>query len=136
MSVAANLRLLGLAALALSCSSGREAAAQKSAAQVARAIEVLRQAPNATKAEPLAALAKLPCAGQDVCQTRDSCRAAYALHVEALTLTAAAKQKLADDQPLEAAKLLNASDQKLKDADAKVTRCTELEGALRRRYEL
>jgi hypothetical protein len=56
--------------------------------------------------------------------------------VEALTLTAAAKQKLADDQPLEAAKLLNASDQKLKDADVKVSACTALEGALRRRYNL
>ena len=136
MSLAAELTWVGTATLALSCSSGQYAAEQKSAAQVARAIEVLRQAPNPAKAEPLAILAKLPCAGADVCRTRDGCRDAYALHVEAVTLTAAAKQKLADDQPAEAAKLLNASEQKLKDADAKVTTCTELEGALRRRYKL
>lgn len=136
MSLASQVRLVGVAVLALSCSPSQEAAAQKSAAQVARAIEVLRQAPNPAKAEPLAALAKLPCSGPDVCQTRDSCREAYALHVEAISLTAAAKQKLADDEPLEAAKLLNASDQKLKDADSRVATCTELEGALRRRYKL
>jgi hypothetical protein len=120
----------------VSCSSGQVAAEQKSAAQVARAIEVLRQAPNPAKAEPLALLSRLPCTGHDVCQTRDDCRAAYALHVEALTLTEAAKQKLADDQPLEAAKLLNASDEKLKAADSRITTCTQLEGALRRRYKL
>ena len=136
MSLSASLTWLCAAALVVSCSSGQAAAEQKSAAQVARAIEVLRQAPNPAKAEPLAALSKLPCTGHDVCQTRDNCRAAYALHVEALTLTAAAKQKLADDQPLEAAKLLNASDQKLKDADVQVSACTSLEGALRRRYNL
>jgi hypothetical protein len=136
LSLSATLTGLCAAALLVSCGSGQAAAEQKSAAQVARAIEVLRQAPNPAKAAPLALLSKLPCTGQDVCQTRDTCRAAYALHVEALTLTAVAKQKLADDQPLEAAKLLNASDEKLKAADSKVTTCTELEGALRRRHKL
>jgi hypothetical protein len=136
LNLASKVRPLGVAVLALSCSSSQEAAAQKSAAQVARAIEVLRQAPNPAKAAPLAALAKLPCSAPDVCQTRDRCREAYAVHVEAISLTGAAKQKLANDEPLEAAKLLNASDQKLKDADLRVTTCTELEGALRRRYNL
>lgn len=102
---------------------------------MARAVEVLRNAPNAAKAEPLAALAKLACTGAEVCAVRDACRDAYALHVEAVTLTAAAKQKLAD-KPLEAAKLLGSSEQKLKEADPRVSACSDREAALRRRYKL
>lgn len=130
------LSLAALVASLQACSSAEERAAQQSAAQVARAVEVLRSAPNASKGVPLAALAKLACSGADVCAARDACFSAYTVHVEAISLTAAAKQKLADDEPLEAAKLLNASEQKLKDADARVSACTDLEGALRRRYKL
>ena len=131
---------LGLAWLGivcgLGCSSGQDEAAQKSAAQVARAIELLRQAPNPAKTEPLANLAKLGCAAPDVCQTRDACTRAYTLHVDAVMLTAAAKQNLQDGKPTEAAKLLSASEQKLTDSSSQVTTCTTLEGALRRHYKL
>ena len=127
---------LALLGLTLACSSAEEQAAQRSAAQVARAIEVLRNAPNSAKAQPLATLARLGCTGADVCKTRDACTAAYTEHVDALTLTAAAKQKLTDGNNLEAAKLLSASEQKLANADAKVTACTDAEGSLRRRYKL
>jgi len=126
----------GLLGLALACSSAEEQAAQRSAAQVARAIEVLRNAPNSAKAEPLSTLAKLGCTGADVCKTRDACTGGYAMHVEALTLTAAAKQKLADGDAGDAAKLLNASEQKLAASAPKVTACTDLEASLRRRYKL
>lgn len=136
MSLAFKPALLGTCVLLAACRSSQQAAEQKSAAQIARAVEVLREAPNAAKAEPLAQLSKLPCSGADVCQTRDACSSAYTLHVDAVALTAAAKQKLGDDDPLAAAKLLNASEQKLKDADVKVTQCTDLEGALRRRHKL
>lgn len=136
MSLAFKLARLGACVLLAACRSSQQAAEQKSAAQIARAVEVLREAPNAAKAEPLAQLSKLPCSGVDVCQTRDACSSAYTLHVDAVALTAAAKQKLGDDDPLAAAKLLNASEQKLKDADVKVTQCTDLEGALRRRHKL
>jgi hypothetical protein len=125
-----------LLALCCACSSATEAAERKSAAQVARAIELLRQAPNAAKAAPLAQLAKLACQGSEVCATRDACRSAYAMHVEAVTLTSAAKQRLADGRPDEAAKILGAAEQKLADADVKVSACTDREGALRRRYKL
>jgi hypothetical protein len=56
--------------------------------------------------------------------------------VEALTLTQAAKQQLADGKPDEAAKILGAAEQKLGAADTKVSGCTDREGALRRRYKL
>ena len=132
----ASSQAAALLVLSCACSSAREAAEQQSAAQVARAVELLRQAPNAAKSAPLADLTRLACQGTEVCATRDACRSAYALHVEALTLTQAAKQQLADGKPDEAAKVLGAAEQKLADADTKVKACTDLEGALRRRYKL
>jgi hypothetical protein len=122
--------------LLLGCGSAEHAAEQKSAAQLARAIELLRQAPNEAKAAPLSALAQLPCTGAEVCATRAACSAAYGLHVEATSLTAAAKLLLADDKPAEAGRLLNSAQQKLADASAKVSDCTAREGALRRLYKL
>lgn len=109
---------------------------QQSAARVARAIEVLRNAPNEAKAVPLAALAELGCTGPDVCETRDACVSGYTLHVDAGTLTQRAKAQLSDGQPPEAAKLLFTAQQKLTEASRKVADCVEREGALRHRYKL
>lgn len=67
---------------------------------------------------------------------RDRCAAAYALHVDALALTQAAKQQLADDQGEAAAKLLGAAQQKLEQARAPIADCTDRAAALRRRYGL
>jgi hypothetical protein len=110
--------------------------AQQSAGRIARAIEVVRDAPNAGKATALSQLSKLACSGPDVCETRDACRAAYALHVEATTLTQAAKLKLSQGDSAEAAKLLGSSEQKLTEASPKVEACLTREAALRRRYKL
>jgi hypothetical protein len=131
-----KLALSSIIVLGAACRSQREVDERHSAARVTRAIEVLREAPNAAKAQPLANLAKLPCAGSDVCKTRDACSAAYAMHVEAVTLTQAAKQQLADGHASEAAKVLGAAERKLAQANLEVTTCTDLEGALRRRYKL
>ena len=120
----------------LACSSAREAEAKQSAGRVARAIEVVLNAPNAAKATALAELAKVSCGAPDICETRDICRSAYALHVEALTLTQAAKQQLDDGKSTEAAKLLGASEEKLTEASRRITDCAERDGALRRRYKL
>jgi hypothetical protein len=136
LSQAYKLALSSIIVLGVACRSQREVDEQQSAARVARAIELLREAPNSAKAGPLADLAKLACSGADPCKTRDACVSAYSMHVEAVTLTQAAKAKLADGAALESAKLLNAAEQKLADADAKVGKCTELEGGLRRRYKL
>jgi hypothetical protein len=127
---------IALSVLSVACGSGIDAEAQQSAGRVSRAIEVVRNAPNAGKGEALVALAKTPCKGLDVCETRDACQAAYALYVEATTLTAAAKQQLASGNSLDAAKLLGSSETKLSAASAQVTTCVEREGAMRRRYKL
>lgn len=128
--------LLAACCAALACSSSQDALAKQSAGRIARAIEVVRDAPNAGKATALAELGKLSCSGPDVCETRDTCQAAYALHVEATTLTRAAKLKLNEGDSVAAAKLLGASEQKLSDANGKVSSCIDRESALRRRYKL
>ena len=128
--------LLAAFCVPLACSSSQDALAKQSAGRIARAIEVVRDAPNAGKATALAELAKLSCSGPDVCETRDACQAAYALHVEATTLTQAAKLKLNEGDSAAAAKLLGASEQKLAEASPKVEACTTRESALRRRYKL
>ena len=134
-----TLRVLAAACVYLSALAGcgsKEAAAQQSAAQVARAVEVLREADNAKKGPALAALSALPCQGEGVCEARDACRTGYTEHVEAFTLTQAAKQLMTDGKAEEAANLLGSAEEKLLGAGRKVTSCTEREAALRRRYKL
>jgi hypothetical protein len=132
----------GLATLALAscgllaCSSARDAETQKSAAQVARAVEVLRNAPNEMKAGPLKDLAKVRCVGPDVCATSDACRSAYQLHVDALALTAGAKEQVAFRDNPRAGKLLVSAQQKLSEASVRVADCVEREAVLRHRYKL
>jgi hypothetical protein len=125
-----------IALLALGCDGAKELRAQQSAGGVLLALGVLREAPNPGKAKALSGLAQAPCNGEGVCEVRDACRAAYALHVEALALTAAAKQKLAQGQAQLAAELLAPAEEKLKVASAKIDDCNERAGALRRRYKL
>ena len=108
---------------------------RRSAADVVRAEEMLRSADNAQKARLLSALST-PCVGADSCETQRICRAAYQLHVEALGLTGAAKDKLGAGQGDEAARLLGSAEQKLKQAQLDVTACTEHAHELRRRYKL
>lgn len=120
----------------LGCSSSADPAEVKSAAQTARAVEVLRLAPNPAKAAALASLAALGCTGAEVCAARDACTAAYRLHVEGLSLTEAAKLQMADGKGEAAAGLLGAAEQKLGQAQALVASCTDREAALRRRFKL
>jgi hypothetical protein len=126
---------LAPALLVLACGPRVDPDAQQSAGRIARAVEQLRNAPNAGKPVALAALGKLSCTGSDVCETRDACAKAYTEHVDALSLTAAAKLKLESDGA-EAARLLGAAEQKLGQAALLVSLCTEREAALRRRYKL
>jgi hypothetical protein len=129
-------RLLLLAALALGCQAAEELRAKQSAGGVLLALKVLREAANENKARALSGLAQAPCTGQGVCEVRDACRSAYAVHVEGVTLTQAAKQKLSDGQALDAAKLLGSAEEKLKEAGPRVDDCTARAAALQRRYEL
>jgi len=103
---------------------------------VTRAVERLRSAANPAKSALLAELARIACSGPEVCETRDACAAAYALHVEGVGLTQAAKLQLTTGQDLEAAKVLGAAELKLREAASKVADCTDREASLRRRHRL
>lgn len=118
------------------CGSSPDPAELKSAAQTARAVEVLRLAPNPGKAAALTSLAALGCTGAEVCATRDACSAAYRVHVEGLNLTEAAKLQMGDGKGDAAAGLLAAAEQKVGQAQTLVASCTEREAALRRRFKL
>lgn len=118
------------------CSGSDDAAAKQSAAQVARGVEVLRNAANPAKAAALAPLVHADCSGPDVCETRDACATAYAQHVEGLALTEAAKLQLTTGKSLEASKLLGTAERKLGEAASKIADCTDREASLRRRYKL
>jgi len=129
--------LLLAACAALACGSSQpDIEAKQSAGRVAHAIEVVRDAPNARKATALAELAKVACSGPDVCETKNVCQSAYRLHVEATTLTQAAKLKLSAGDAAEAARLLGASERKLSAASPQVDACLTRESALRRHYKL
>jgi hypothetical protein len=130
-----GLLLLG-AASAFGCDGARELRTKQSAGGVLLALGVLREAPNPAKAKALTGLTQAPCSGEGVCEVRDACRAAYALHVEGLTLTAAAKQKLADGDAQLAAQLLTPAEEKLKAASAQIDDCILRAGELKRRYKL
>ena len=137
--MSAGLRLgcwLAAAALLLACDGAKELREKQSAGGVLMALQVLREAGNAEKAKALLGLSQAPCLGEGVCELREACRAAYALHVEGLTLTQAAKQQLSDGKALDAAKLLGSAEEKLKAAGPQVDDCTDRAGALRRRYKL
>jgi hypothetical protein len=127
---------LAASALLLACDGAKELREKQSAGGVLLALQVLREAGNAEKAKALTGLAQAPCLGEGVCELRDTCRVAYALHVEGLTLTQAAKQQLGDGKALDAAKLLGSAEEKLKAAGPKVDECTDRAGALKRRYKL
>jgi hypothetical protein len=88
------------------------------------------------KAGPLAELGRLDCVGVDVCAARDACRGAYQLHVDALALTAGAKEQAAIRDNPGAGKLLVSAEQKLNEANVRVADCVEREAALRHRYKL
>jgi hypothetical protein len=91
---------------------------------------------SAREAEAKQSLVKVACGSSDGCRARDVCHSAYALYVEALTLTQAAKQQLGDGKAADAAKLVGASEEKLTEASRSIADCTEREGALRLRYKL
>jgi hypothetical protein len=96
--------------------------------------ERLRGAANPDKAAALAELAAAACPNRSACAMRDTCAAAYTLHVDALKLTQAAKQRMQDGEGVQAASLLGAAEANLKQASLKVGQCTELTAKLRHDY--
>jgi hypothetical protein len=131
-----RVTVLALSALLVACGPDREAQAKQGAARVARAVELLRNAPNDAKHAPLEALSQLSCSTPDICQTRDVCQAAYTLHLDAIKLTRAAKLDAQEGKTEQATRLLMSAQSQLNDASKAVADCIERESVLRRAYKL
>ena len=131
----AKLGLLASFSLASLACNDAERRERESAADVAHAEQVLRDVDNSAKAHVLPMLSK-PCFGAAPCEAQRACRAAYALYVDGLALTRAAKQQLDDGKSTDAAKLLGSAEQKLSGASSQIADCTDRAAALRRQYAL
>ncbi len=129
-----KLALVGALVLVLGCDAEREQRLARDVARLCRAEEQLREAPNAAKAPLLAELRRAPCPEPPACAARDTCSAAYGLHVDALALTQVAKQNIVDGKNEQAAKLLAAAEAKLRDAQSRIETCTALIADLRRAH--
>lgn len=129
-------RALLTVCLAFACDSRsrEESRRQREVAQLCWVEDRIRNAPNAGKGAVLSELSRAPCPAPDACRMRDACVAAYALHVDALELTAAAKQLLSDHKDVEAAGILGAAEAKLKQAGPGIEQCTAASADLRRAY--
>jgi hypothetical protein len=118
------------------CSLGPSASQKAEAGQISRAIDVLREAPNAQKPELFAQLQKAACETPDLCALKQQCSAGYAMHLGGLSETARAKALLADggadaqvNQALEAAKAA------LTQAEPQIAQCADAQGAAHRKYK-
>jgi hypothetical protein len=127
---------LALSCCLLACPDSREAKVAGSAGQVARAIELVRNADNDAKRAPLAALGKVACGSPEVCAVRDVCVEAYKLHVDAVEMTQLAKEAAANGKTPRATLLLIEAQKKLSLSGPPVANCVEREGELRRRFKL
>ncbi|MCB9589074.1 MAG: hypothetical protein H6718_26915 [Polyangiaceae bacterium] len=103
------------------------------AASLSRAVDELREAPNADKASKLKALRALGCNHADTCGFRDQCADAYGEHVKGLEGIAKAK---AMDDPFMSASELKKAEEALKAAEEKTAACADRQGALVRQYRL
>lgn len=103
------------------------------AASLSRAVDDLRDAPNADKASKLKALRALGCNHGDTCGFRDQCAEAYAEHVKGVE--GIAKAKALEDPFMSAAELKKA-EESLESAGEKTAACADRQGALIREYRL
>jgi hypothetical protein len=125
--------------LVVAC-GGRERAAKAEAAGVVRAVAALRDAPNEAKSVLLPELERLRCTDAEVCELQRVCASAYQRHLGALAKTESVKRQLdAGSGAAQAgalAGILLEAERELERGRALGERCTELEGALRRRFQL
>ena len=118
------------------CSFGPSSTQKAEAGRISRAIDLLREAPNAKKPELFAALEKEPCETQDLCELKRSCLAGYAEHLSGLQQTANAKAALADGgSDTEIATLLETAKVALSHAKPDIARCADAQGAAQRKYK-
>ncbi|HEY4104535.1 MAG TPA: hypothetical protein VGM44_11625 [Polyangiaceae bacterium] len=135
----ANLRKTAAsfaAVLFCACSFGPSAAEKAEAGTLSRAIDLLREAPNAQKRELFTALQKTSCETPDLCELKKICESGYAKHLSGLEQTATAKSLLADGgADGEVVDVLAAATASLKEAEPQIARCADAQGAAHRKYK-
>jgi hypothetical protein len=134
-ALAALLVLLSLA----DCSLGPSAAQKAEAGRIGRAIDLLREAPNAQKPELFAALQSAPCETPDLCELKRLCATGYAEHLSGLEQTARAKALIVDggaEAGVAAIGALEAAKTALTRAEPQIAQCADAQGAAHRKYKL
>src|SRR5262245_40509144 len=102
---------LGVLAIALGLGlvtgcPAQDGAERAEAGRVSRAVDAVRNADNAKKANFLQALRDEPCADPEVCAVRSACIAAYELHLGSLEAVARAVTQVDGGDPMAAASAL------------------------------
>ncbi|HTQ07239.1 MAG TPA: hypothetical protein VMI54_25455 [Polyangiaceae bacterium] len=123
-------------ALALAACAHDDGPARSEAAAVSRAVEVLRNADNAQKSAPLAALRALSCTVPEICGVQSLCVAAYEEHVRVLALIDAARASAASAPPDALKDALAAAEAGLARAKAQTDACASKQGELARKYKV
>jgi hypothetical protein len=122
-------------ALSSACGFGPSASEKAEAGIICRAVDTLRDAPNAAKQRLFAALQSAPCQNPDLCALKQLCVSGYEQHLRGLEQTARAKALLGESgSDAEAAKALDAAQAALKQAAPLLSRCADDEGAAQRKY--
>ena len=133
------MKLLAPAALSLSlchCSLGPSASQKAEAGRISRAIDVVREAPNAQKSELFAQLQAAACETPDLCELQRECVAGYAQHLLGLEQTTRAKALLADGgAAADVSQALDAAKSALSRAEPLIARCADAQGAAHRKYK-
>ena len=118
------------------CSLGPSASQKAEAGQISRAIDVLREAPNAQKPALFAQLQSVACETPDLCELKQICSAGYAMHLGGLSETARAKALLADGgADAQVNQALEAAQAALAQAEPQIAKCADAQGAAHRKYK-
>lgn len=128
-----RLSLLLFAALLLGACSKEKGEEARELSRLSHAVRLVRDAPNAEKAAPLAALKKVQCARY--CEFKSLCVRAYDMHTSGLSTLRAARQQAEGDEAASAPMELLRAEQALTEARDLTTACAAREGELRRALE-
>jgi hypothetical protein len=137
------VRLMWMAVALTMGACGHRDRDRSEAAQVLRALEVVRAAPNEGKRRPADELVNEPCSSPIVCSARDACGEAYqhlALGTEAALRVKKELDKVENDLPVSPAKMaelsneLDRADTEISGARNSLRRCEEAASLMRRTF--
>lgn len=118
------------------CSLGPSASEKAEAGRISRAIDLLREAPNAQKSELFSQLQSASCETPELCALKRQCEAGYAQHLSGLEQTARAKALLADGGArAEVMTALDTAHRSLSEAEPQIAKCADAQGAAHRKYK-